>query len=83
MRTQHRGQSVPEACSSGENSPVFYAARASAGNEPLNGQDTDSESSSVTSNSFAGDHDRDEILKDESSSSNDDNNHPRFRSSIF
>uniref|UniRef100_A0A0E0AXP9 Rab-GAP TBC domain-containing protein n=1 Tax=Oryza glumipatula TaxID=40148 RepID=A0A0E0AXP9_9ORYZ len=64
---------VPEACSSGENSPVFYAARASAGNEPLNGQDTDSESSSVTSNSFAGDHDRDEILKDEPSSSNDDN----------
>uniref|UniRef100_A0A0D9X9T4 Rab-GAP TBC domain-containing protein n=1 Tax=Leersia perrieri TaxID=77586 RepID=A0A0D9X9T4_9ORYZ len=62
---------VAEACSSGENSPVFYAA--SAGNELENNQDTDSDSGSVTtSNSCSGDHDRDEILKDEPSSCNDD-----------
>ncbi|CAO2207299.1 unnamed protein product [Urochloa humidicola] len=56
-----------EVCSSGENSPVFYAA--SAGNEPDNCHDNDSERSSITSNSCAGDDDRDEVLQDESSSS--------------
>ncbi|CAL4999768.1 unnamed protein product [Urochloa decumbens] len=56
-----------EICSSGENSPVFYAA--SAGNELDNCQDNDSERSSITSNSCAGDNDRDEVLQDESSSS--------------
>ncbi|XP_006660287.1 LOW QUALITY PROTEIN: TBC1 domain family member 5 homolog A [Oryza brachyantha] len=69
--TTQGAKRVPEACSSGENSPVFYAA--SSGNDPENSQDTDSESSSVTSKSCAGDHDRDEILKDEPSSCNDDN----------
>ncbi|KAF0898082.1 hypothetical protein E2562_001748 [Oryza meyeriana var. granulata] len=64
-----RTKCVAEACSSGENSPVFYAA--SSGNDPENNQDTDSESSSVTSNSCAGDHDRDEILKGEPSCCND------------
>jgi len=57
-----------EACSSGENSPVFYAA--CAGNEHENCNDNDSERSSITSNSCAGDDDRDEILPDESSSCN-------------
>jgi TBC1 domain family protein 5 len=56
-----------EACSTGENSPVFYAA--SAGTEPDNCHDNDSERSSITSNSCAGDDDRDEVLQDESSSS--------------
>ncbi|CAD6245944.1 unnamed protein product [Miscanthus lutarioriparius] len=57
-----------EACSSGENSPVFYAA--CAGNEHENCNDNDSEKSSITSNSCASDDDRDEILPDESSSYN-------------
>nr|CAB3502888.1 unnamed protein product [Digitaria exilis] len=60
-----------EACSSGENSPVFYAAN--AGNEPENchdNEDHDSERSSITSNSCAGDEDRDEVLQDESFSTN-------------
>lgn len=57
-----------EACSSGENSPVFYAAN--AGNEPENSHDNDSERSSITSNSCAGDDDRDEVLQDESSGTN-------------
>ncbi|XP_066350946.1 uncharacterized protein [Miscanthus floridulus] len=57
-----------EACSSGENSPVFYAA--CAGNEHENCHDNDSERSSITSNSCAGDDDRDEVLADESSSCN-------------
>ncbi|WVZ92139.1 hypothetical protein U9M48_038226 [Paspalum notatum var. saurae] len=59
-----------EACSSGENSPVFYAA--SAGNEPDNCQDNDSERSSITTNSCAGDDDRDEDSQDESPSCNAD-----------
>lgn len=57
-----------EACSSGENSPVFYAA--SAGNEPEHCHDIDSERSSITTNSCAGDDDRDEVLQDEPSSCN-------------
>ncbi|KAF8653734.1 hypothetical protein HU200_061847 [Digitaria exilis] len=60
-----------EACSSGENSPVFYAAN--AGNQPENchdNEDHDSERSSITSNSCAGDEDRDEVLQDESFSTN-------------
>ncbi|KAL5231526.1 hypothetical protein ABZP36_030302 [Zizania latifolia] len=65
-----RTKCIAEACSSGENSPVFYAA--SSGNEPENAQDIDSESSSVTSNSCAGDPVIDGILKDDSSDSNDD-----------
>ncbi|KAG8047889.1 hypothetical protein GUJ93_ZPchr0008g12669 [Zizania palustris] len=65
-----RTKCIAESCSSGENSPVFYAA--SSGNEPENSQGIDSESSSVTSNSCSGDHDKDEILKDESSNCNDD-----------
>ncbi|TKW11289.2 hypothetical protein SEVIR_6G220800v4 [Setaria viridis] len=56
-----------EACSTGENSPVFYAA--SAGTEQDNCHNNDSERSSITSNSCAGDDDRDEVLQDESSSS--------------
>ncbi|PWZ53983.1 TBC1 domain family member 5 A [Zea mays] len=57
-----------EDCSSGENSPVFYTAR--AGNEHDNCHDNDSEKSSITSNSCAGDDYRDEVLPDESSSCN-------------
>ncbi|KAL6900768.1 hypothetical protein ACP4OV_005444 [Aristida adscensionis] len=59
-----------EASSSGESSPVFYAAN--AGNEPENSHDNDSDRSSITSNSCAGDNDRDEILRDETSSCNCD-----------
>jgi TBC1 domain family protein 5 len=65
-----RTQCTTEACSSGENSPVFYSAIAN--HEHENNQDNDSERSSVTSNSCAGDNDRDEILQDESSSCNCD-----------
>jgi len=65
-----RTQGATEACSSGENSPVFYSAI--AGNEQENIPDNDSERSSITSNSCAGDNDRDEILPDESSSCNCD-----------
>ena len=64
-----RTQCEAATSSSGENSPVFYAA--SSGNELQNSQDNDSEST-VTSNSCAGDNDRDEILQDESSSCNCD-----------
>lgn len=65
-----RIQRATEACSSGETSPVFYAAIAT--NEIENGQDNDSSRSSVTSDSCDGDNDRDETLKDESSSCNCD-----------
>jgi TBC1 domain family protein 5 len=65
-----RTQCTTEACSSGENSPVFYSAIASHENENI--QDNDSERSSITSNSCAGDNDRDGILQDESSSCNCD-----------
>ncbi|XP_062195381.1 uncharacterized protein LOC133898717 [Phragmites australis] len=65
--TQTTETCAAEACSSGENSPVFYTA--SAGNELENSHDNDSESS-ITSNSCAGDDDRDEFPQDESSSSN-------------
>lgn len=68
--SETRTQCATEACSSGENSPVFYAAI--AGSEHENVQDNDSERSSITSNSCAGDDDRDEILQDEPSSSNCD-----------
>ncbi|GJN15703.1 hypothetical protein PR202_gb02639 [Eleusine coracana subsp. coracana] len=61
---------VAEACSSGENSPVFYAAR--AGDEIENNHDNHSDRSSITSNSCAGDNDRDEIPQDETSSFNCD-----------
>jgi TBC1 domain family protein 5 len=60
-----------ETCSSGESSPVFYAA--TAGNEPENCPDNDSERSSITSNSCAGDDDRDEVLQDESFSGSCEN----------
>ncbi|KAG2580041.1 hypothetical protein PVAP13_6NG299200 [Panicum virgatum] len=60
-----------ENCSSGESSPVFYAA--TAGNEPENCPDNDSERSSITSNSCAGDDDRDEVLQDESFSGSCEN----------
>ncbi|CAM0911951.1 unnamed protein product [Alopecurus aequalis] len=66
-----RTQCATEACSSGENSPVFYSAI--AGNEHENIQDNDCARSSVTLNSCAGDNDREEILQDESSSCNCDN----------
>uniref|UniRef100_N1QST2 TBC1 domain family member 5-A-like protein n=2 Tax=Triticinae TaxID=1648030 RepID=N1QST2_AEGTA len=69
--TTQMTQCATEACSSsGENSPVFYAAV--AGNEHENIQDNDSERSSVISISYGGDNDRDEILQDESSSCNHD-----------
>ncbi|XP_062191492.1 uncharacterized protein LOC133895290 [Phragmites australis] len=66
--TQMTETHAAEACSSGENSPVFYTA--SGGNELENSHDNDSERSSITSNSCAGHDDRDEILQDESSSCN-------------
>jgi TBC1 domain family protein 5 len=47
---------------------VFYAA--CAGNEHENCHDNDSERSSITSNSCAGNDDRDEVLADESSNCN-------------
>jgi TBC1 domain family member 5 len=46
-----------DACSSGENSPVFYTARAGNGHE--NYHDNDSNRRSITSNSCADDDDRD------------------------
>uniref|UniRef100_A0ACD6ADQ1 Uncharacterized protein n=1 Tax=Avena sativa TaxID=4498 RepID=A0ACD6ADQ1_AVESA len=62
-----RERCATEACSSGENSPLFYATI--AGSEHENLEDNDSERSSITS---AGDNYRDENLQDESSSSNFD-----------
>ncbi|TVU05082.1 hypothetical protein EJB05_48233 [Eragrostis curvula] len=66
--TQTAEACVVEACSSGENSPVFYAAR--AGDEHENNHDSHSERSSITSDSCAGDNDRDEIPQDEPSNCN-------------
>jgi TBC1 domain family member 5 len=61
---------VAEACSSGENSPVYYGAIDSE--EYENNHDSNSERSSITSNLCAGDNDEDEITQDETSNFNCD-----------
>jgi TBC1 domain family member 5 len=61
--TQTTEKIVAEGCSSGENSPVYYAARDSDENE--NKRDSNSERSSITSDSCSGDNHEDEITQDE------------------
>jgi TBC1 domain family member 5 len=68
--TQKTETCVAEGCFSGENSPMYYAAIDSEDYE--NNHDSNSERSSITSNSCAGDNDEDEITQDETSNFNCD-----------
>jgi TBC1 domain family member 5 len=68
--TQTTEKIIAEACSSGENSPMYYAARDV--DENGNNHDNNSEGSSITSNSCPGDNDEDEITQDEISNINCD-----------